>query len=207
MEFNITYEGQHSLEQVAKDFESRLSQKRIRQLTAKTLNETGTKVQGHIRKEIRKDYTITSKYLQRMSYLRTKATENSLNAFVYFSYRQIPYIGFKTSRPSTNKKGIVTMEIKKGNSFTLRHAFFATMRSGHLGIWALGKYVKGKMIYVKEKSSTGKYRLAEFKSASPFTMATSIPLQQKINDYHDKETPARMRRLLEYECTKMVSKV
>lgn len=201
---NITYEGKHTVNEIQKRFREQLPEKEILKTTARALNETAKKVQGFIRKEVRKEYTVNNKYLDRMSSISKYAAGNSnaLYAHVNFSYKPVPMIGFKhTGKPGQRKP--ISITVKKGKSATFRHTFIASLGSGHIGIFAPGSYNKGEFVYRNAQTSSGKTRITELKSASPFSMMHIKPMQAKIVEYVDKSLPSRLQYFLQKKLDKM----
>lgn len=203
---NITYEGQKSMREVEEDFKNLLSPKEIQKAAALTLNTTARRVLGMIKKEVKKDYTISNKYLDRAAKLTkpAKGTQQGLYAEVGYSFQTIPMIAFK--HRDKNKPGFVSfaskingvqIEIKRGKSQLLRHAFIKTMSSGHEGIFAHGHYNKGSFVSAREFTSSKKPRITELKTASPFTMYTSKAMDQRVTDYVDKTMTERYRTFLQ----------
>lgn len=212
MNFQITVEGRKSIEQIQREFEKNLSEKEILTATARAINDTSKRVQGFIRKEVRTNYTINRKYLERMSTVTrmAKGDHSRLYSEIAFRYKSIPMIGFKHSGEK-GKKRPITVTIKKGNSITLSHVFIATMRnqaksgevSEHQGIYGAGRYTGGKFIFDNSRTASGKQRITEYKSASPFTMSTTKPMEPKIKTYVDKYMPDRLRYFLQSKLDKL----
>lgn len=194
----ITYEGKQSISEIQKKFEKELKKKEILKTTARAINEVATKVQGHIRQQIRKEYTIQNKFLMKTSYLSKRAAgeESRLYAHVNYSFRPIPFIAFKHSG-GTGKRP-VTMTIKKGRSQVFRHAFIKDKRAGGQGVFAQGRYTNKRFVYHKDDR-----RVTELKTASPFTMAFSKAIQPRINAYIEKELPVKLELFLQKKLRRM----
>lgn len=205
---SITYDGRYSVQSIQAQFRNQLSEREILKTTARAINETAKKVQGHIRKEVRKDYTVNNKYLDRMSYVSKMAagTNSGLYSEVKFSYRPVPMIGFKHTGGTANKRGKkknISVTIKKGQAKTFRHAFLATFKSGHKGIFANGYYDGGKFTRDNTQTGTGKGRITELKSTSPFSMMNIAPMRAKINTYVDRSLPSRLQYFLQQKIDRM----
>jgi len=207
----IEFEKNHSVKDIQDEFRKYLSEKEILRGTARALNDAANRVQGHIRKEIRKEFTINNKYLSRASQVSHKATANTsdLYASVAFSNRPIPMIGFKHSaRPKQKNIPVkdrrpISVTITKGKTVFLKRAFFASFRSGHTGLYEAGSYDRGRFIHEKVKTSTGRTKITEMKAPSPFGMAFSERMQPKITKYVDGYLPGRVKFFLEQQLSKM----
>lgn len=214
--FNITLEKKDSLKDIQRKFESELSEKQIQATTARALNETGKTVQGFIKKQVRAEYTMSAKYLARMSTITHFASGNQSGLYtsINFRYKTIPMIAFKHTGKRGKKKSTITVQIKKGNSIALKHAFIAAMRntskqgevSEHEGIYAAGRYVGKKFVYDKSRTASGKTRITEMRTASPFTMSLSQSIQPKIDEYVSRTLPSRLEFFLQRKLDKMKSK-
>jgi hypothetical protein len=74
-------------------------------------------------------------------FVKTKdATQTNLSATLYASAKRIPLIDFKATgpEPSRQRAGGVTAKLK-GGAGRYPHAFIATMRSGHRGVFQRNK--------------------------------------------------------------------
>ena len=115
-------------------------------------------------------------------------------------------IGFKHTGGIANKKGVkrpITVTMKKGRAQVFRHAFLSTFRSGHTGIFARGRYSRGKFVYSNTETRTGHTRITELSSASPFTMMSIQPMQEKINNYIERSLPPRLQFFLQQKVDRM----
>ena len=95
------------------------------------------------------------------------------------------------------------IEIKKGKNQVLKHAFVASMVSGHTGIYAAGRYKGAHFMYDKEKTKTGKQKITEMKGPSASTMAANKNTQTHVTTYVEKNLPARLRALLQQKVDKL----
>lgn len=204
----ITYEGKQSITDIQKKFKEHLSQKEILKSTAYAINRTADRVQAHIRVQVRKEYTIKNKSLEKMSNVSKMAAGETtrLYAHVSFSYLTIPMILFRYTGTvgeiyniKTKQLKPITVTIRKGQTKVFRHAFIRQKKNGSgLGIFSYGRYQDKKFVPdLTLKKQT------ELKSASPFTMAFSKGIQPKINDYVAKELPGRLQALLDRKLKKM----
>ena len=213
MKVFITWEGKNSVESIQRQFKDQLSQQQILRTTARALNETSKRVQGFIKTQVRAGYTMNKKYLDRMASVGHYAKGDSSGLYVNINFRTraIPMIAFKHTGANRQKEQIVSVTITKGKSMTLRHAFIARMRntrnSGevteHEGIYGQGKYVKGKFVHNNAKTETGKPRLTEHVSTSPFTASTTKEMQPNVLKYVSTSLPSRLKYFLEKKIKKM----
>jgi hypothetical protein len=204
MNIKIEWEGKKSIKEIQNKFKKELSERAILQATARALNDTANRVQGHIRKEVKNSYTIKQKYLTRASNTSKKAypTTSGLYAEVSYSSKPIPMIGFENNA-QVGKHKPITVTIMKGQSKVFRHAFAATFRSGHTGIMQAGRYEKGKFIPGRLKTNSGRVRITELKAPSPFGMAFSEKIRPKIIKYVDGYLPGRVQFFLEQQLKKI----
>jgi len=210
MQIKVTIEGQKSLSGIQREFSDKLSEKQILKATALALNDTSRRVISRSKKEIKQEYTVSNKYLDRMAKVRKPArgTQSGLYAEIHFSYKPVPMIGFKNKDKGT-KKGIrlkaggVVVEILKGKQQLLKHAFISTMRSGHQGIYGRGSYVNGKFVFSKERTSTKKSRITEYKTASPFTMGRNKEIESRNTEFVKRTLPSRTKALLQQQVDKL----
>ena len=195
----ITFEGRQSVSDIQRKFKDQLSEKEILKTTAFAINTTAKRLQGHIRIQVRKQYTVKNERLKNMSFVSKQAAgqPSRLYAHVDFSYRPVPMIDFKhTGTPGSRRP--VTVTIKKGQTKVFRPAFIKEKKNGGQGIFAQGRYADKKFSYQKDSK-----RITDLKSASPFTMTFSHDMQPKINEYVAKELPGRLGALLERKLLKM----
>ena len=210
MKISVSIEGKRAVQDIQKEFKDQLSEKQILKTTAFALNETSRRAISFVRKEVRKEYTVNNKYLKRMAKLGkpAKSTPSGLYAEVLYSYKPVPMIAFKFKAQS-KKKGSksnlrnIQVEIRKGKQTLLRHVFIATMKSGHTGIWAHGQYQHGKFVYSRNKTASGKDRMSEMQTASPFTLGTNKDIEKRAIEQIQKTLPSRLRALLQQRVDKL----
>lgn len=211
---SVEYEGNKSMQKVADEFRGQLSEKEIAKTAAFAVNTTARRVLSMVRREVKKDYTISNKYLKKMAVLSKPARGHAsgLYAEVSYNFGTIPMIGFKHKDLNSKKQKFfafnskmkgVQIEIKKGKMLILKHAFIKSMASGHLGIWAHGQYMGKKFIPDNRTTSSGKLKITEIKSASPYTMYTSKVMSKKIQKYVDDSLTERFRAMLKIKLDKI----
>ena len=213
VEVKLEYEGKRSMQAIADDFKSQLSQKEIMKTAAYTLNQTANRVVGFELRSVTKLYTAKRKDLKDSIKVSKKAsgTQGGLYASLSYTYKGISMYKFKNKGLDT-KLGFVTyrkkikgvqVEIKKGKTTLLKHAFIKTMPNGHRGIWMHGSYTGGKFVPEDVKTSKGKPKISEMKTASPFGMLTSNKMTSELRAYIDKNLPERFRILLQNKVNKL----
>lgn len=186
-----------------------LSEKEILKTTAFALNETLKKTKPQIKKEIRAGYTIGRKYQDGMSEVtkKAKATQSGLYSELSLKNAPFPMVGFTYTdkKPKNWRKGMpggVEVQIKKGKPEILKHAFTATMPNGHTGIFQRGSYKSGKFVPGNVKMVTGKRKITELKTASPFGMFNNKDVQARITQTIKSQLPGRVKALLQQKIDK-----
>lgn len=101
------------------------------------INRGLTTVRGQSSRKIRGVYNITHSNLRTETniYLR-KASSSNLSGDITFSGHKIPLARFNITPSAPGKKGMVRASVLKGSGqTTLKHAFIAKMKSGHIGVF------------------------------------------------------------------------
>ena len=207
----ITYEGKKSVEKIQQQFKKNLSEKEILKTTARAINETAKKVQGNIRQQIRREFTIKNKYLMKPGYKSytskmASGSQNRLYAHIKFSYRPMPMTAFSfTGKPTKKgKQRPVSVEIKKGHRIYLRHAtVWERRRKKETDIVTYGIYAHGRYVGKKFVPSTDSHKVTELKTSSPYSMSMGNLMQSKINSYVEKELPIKLQIFLQKKIDKM----
>lgn len=138
-----------AIREVTRGF-SNLTKQQINGAVSRAMNHTIAIGRTESSRQIRQIYKIKTKYLgakpkkdadTRNSALAVKpSTTNTLQAAIRATGRPLPLIAF----PARKSKAGITIQIKAGTTKVLPGAFFATMKSGHRGIFARGAYAGGK---------------------------------------------------------------
>jgi hypothetical protein len=207
---NIKVEFKTPIGKIQKEFENQLSGKQILKTTAVALNETARKAIPQLKKEAKTRYTIDRKYLSKIAKITKPARGTHSGLYVELSTNTspTPLIGFKhrNLKPMHWKRGMsggVQIEVIKGKQHLLKHAFIATMTSGHTGIFQSGRYQGGKFVPGKDRTSSGKTRITELKSASPFSMIRNKDIEKNIQNTIQSQLPGRVRALLQQKVDKL----
>jgi hypothetical protein len=201
--FKIEIKTKADVRKIQTRFRLYLSEEQILKTTARTLNITAERVRGFAKREVKEVFTINKKYLDRMSYVSKYAsgTVGGLQADVSFSFKPTPMVGFSYMR--NGSRGGLTIEIKRGVQKPMRHAFVATMKSGHTGIYATGRYIGKKFVPLKERTTGGKTRITELRSSSAYSMFLNPTMQKKTVAYVSDQLPKRLTALLQQKVNKM----
>lgn len=216
---NLSQEAGKSISEIRKKFSGVLSKEQIDKTLAFTINETARRVISRGRKEMKQEYTINNKYLERYSKIPLKASTGFLEARIAFNYGTVPLIGFKHKDLNkrsqryfayNSKMNGVEVEIKKGAKKVWKHAFIKTMRAGntssHEGIYAHGYYSSGKFVNVDKKTRSGKSMMTELKTVSPFTMNTNTSAGKRMTAYINNTMPSRFEAIINNKLKKMGAK-
>lgn len=145
MEIKITQEKRGEVERIQNEFRSKLSPNEILRGTAQGINKTLSDAVPLIKKSIKERYNINKKYLNRQIKVSPKAKPSRLWGGIKVNQHRIPIIAFNPKQSGSH----ISVAIRKGKTTMIRHAFIATMTSGHEGVFARGEYqgknfVRGK---------------------------------------------------------------
>lgn len=193
MKIIITQEKRGEIERIQKEFKNLLSENEILRGTAQGLNSALSRTIPKINKQIKDKYNITQKYLSRMAVVVPKASAARLYGGIKINYSPIPLIAFKPKQTGGN----ITVTIHKGKTVVIHNAFITTMASGHRGVYSRGRYAKERgFIPETTKTTNGKVRITEIKTASPFTMGTSKSVVEEVSAFMGTEIVARVTGIL-----------
>ena len=156
MEIKITQEKRGEVERIQNEFRSKLSPNEILRGTAQGVNSALTRSIPRINKRIKERYNISQKYLSRQAVVSPKANSGSLYGGIKINESRLPIIAFKPKQSGSS----ISVAIHKGKTTMIRHAFVATMASGHKGVFSRGRYQK-RVGFVpgREKTASGKIRI------------------------------------------------
>lgn len=204
MEIIITQEKRREIERIQQQFRRLLSEAEILKATAQGINGVmGRGVISRLKKAVKTRYNVSQKYLNRFAVVSPKAYSNRLYAGIKINYSPVPLIAFKPKQTQGN----VSVAIQKGKAVVIHNAFISTMASGHQGVYSRGRYVKGRgFVPEKSKTESGKVRITELRTASPFTMATGASVADDVQKYMGKEVVARVEGILKSRVKKIKSK-
>ena len=124
MKVDIQLKG---FKELARSFDPKV----LRNATVRTLNDTAALAHTATSKHIRSSYTISAKAIKKALRVK-KANFTAFVAEIVATGKRIPVAAFNTRK---NKKGISVQIKRRGARKTIKHAFKATMSSGHVGIW------------------------------------------------------------------------
>lgn len=199
MELRFEQEVRGEVERIQQQFKDRLSADQILKITAGAINGVLQRSSiPRINKKVKEEYNITQKYLSRTAQLKPKATAYKLWGGISLNDSPIPMIAFKPKwRRKKRNPSALTVEIRKGRTEVVRHAFIATMASGHKGVFARGKYSKKKFEHGNEKTQSGKTRITQIHSPSPFKMATIRTVADDVREHMGIEVLKRVEGALQ----------
>lgn len=200
MEIMITQKRQKEIERIQREFQNLLSKNEILRGTAQGLNSALSRTIPKINKQIKSEYNIAQKYLSRMAVVFPKASAARLYGGIKINYFPVPVIAFKPKQTQSN----ITVTIHKGKNVVIHNAFITSMASGHKGVYSRGKYAKGRgFIPESIKTTGGKVRITELKTASPFTMGTSKSVAEEVSAFMGAESVARITGILKAKVNKI----
>ena len=110
---------------------------------------------------------------------------------------RLPIIAFKPKQSGSS----ISVAIHKGKTTMIRHAFVATMASGHKGVFSRGRYQK-RVGFVpgREKTASGKIRITELMTASPFTMGYFAGRSDRRGGVHGQRGDGACARYIDQPC-------
>lgn len=203
MDIKITQEKRGEVERIQKEFRSKLSENEILRGTAQGINSALSKSVPRINKQIKAKYNITQKYLSRQAVVSPKANSNNLYGGIKINENKLPIIAYKPKQTG----GSISVAIHKGKTVLIRNAFIATMASGHKGVFARGRYQKRTgFVPGREKTASGKIRITELLTASPFTMGISQDVARDVQEFMGNEVSARVHGILTSRVNKIAAK-
>ncbi|MDL2289944.1 phosphate/phosphite/phosphonate ABC transporter substrate-binding protein [Paludibacteraceae bacterium OttesenSCG-928-F17] len=205
MKIEIKQEKRNEIERIQREFANQLSEKEILKSTAQAINTTLSRSisnkQKGINAGIKREYNITQKYLSRMAAVSPKANSGHLWGGIMINEGKIPIIGFKPKQAGSH----ISVQIHKGKTVYVRNSFVATMASGHTGVYSRGKYDKKEgFIPGKEKTESGKIRITQMHTASPFGMGTSKNVSAEVQSFMGDEVLARVEGILRSKVDKIM---
>jgi Prophage minor tail protein Z (GPZ) len=114
--------------------------------TLRALNKTAAQAKTQAGREIRQRYNIGSRELGRHISV-TRASRTSLVAIVRPSGRKLPVYAFGARQTRAG----VRVTIKRGAPRVIAHAFIVRTRSGHVGVFARGRYAGKSFVHQKPR--------------------------------------------------------
>ncbi len=171
---------------------------------AVALNRTAAKVKSGASREIRKEYKIRAKDISKDMRL-SKAAAQKLKAGVISIGRPIPIMSFGARQ---TKKG-VTANIS-GTRKRFPGAFIVRMSSGHIGVFARGKYKAGK--FHSRHTRVKPWHLNDTTITELKTLSVPVAFSQDVIMQHltqkiDSEFPIELGRVLNVFSSRHVQKM
>lgn len=203
MEIRITQEKRGEIERIQNEFRNKLSPNEILRGTAQGINSTLSRSVPRINKRIKERYNITQKYLSRQAIVSPKASSNNLYGGIKINEDRLPIIAFRPKQTGSS----ISVAIHKGKTVMIRNAFVATMASGHKGVFARGRYQKRTgFVPGREKTASGKIRITQLMTASPFTMGISPDVRTDVSEFMGHEVTARVHGILTSRVNRIAAK-
>lgn len=193
MKIEFTQEKRGEIERIQHEFRDRLSENEILRATAQGINSALSRSIPRINKRVKAAYNIKQKYLSRVAVVSPKANSTALWGGIKIKEDRLPVFAFKPKQTGS----AISVAIHKGKTVVIRRAFIATMANGHTGVFSRGRYVKRTgFVPGREKTATGKVRITELFTASPFTMGVSKEVAHNVQQFMGLELPARVHGIL-----------
>ena len=154
----------------------------------------------------REDLTnINKKYLNRQIKVSPKAKPSRLWGGIKVNQHRIPIIAFNPKQSGSH----ISVAIRKGKTTMIRHAFIATMTSGHEGVFARGEYqgknfVRGK--FPPKRKNTKGWLITELLTTSSFRMSLAPDIRPKVSRFIGNEVTARIHEKLTSRVNKIAAK-
>lgn len=203
MEIRITQEKRGEIERIQNEFRNKLSPNEILRGTAQGINSALSRSVPRINKRIKERYNITQKYLSRQAIVSPKASSNNLYGGIKINEDRLPIIAFRPKQTGSS----ISVAIHKGKTVMIRNAFVATMASGHKGVFARGRYQKRTgFVPGREKTASGKIRITQLMTASPFTMGISPDVRTDVSEFMGHEVTARVHGILTSRVNRIAAK-
>jgi len=114
--------------------------------TARALNKTAAQTKTQAGREISTRYNIKSREAGRQISV-DRATKVSLTAIVKPSGRKLPVMAFQAQKTPSG----VRVHIKRGSPKVIAHAFIVKLKSGHVGVFARGRYAGGRFVHQRPR--------------------------------------------------------
>ena len=202
MDIKITQEKRGEIERIQDEFRSKLSKNEILRGTAQGINSSLSRSIPKINKEIKAKYNIAQKHLSKKAVLAPKANSNSLWGAIRIKTGNLPIMAFKPKQTG----GSISVSIHKGKPVLIRNSFIATMPGGHKGVYSRGKYVKRSgFIPGRERTISGKMRITELLTTSPFAMGVSKGVRNDVAEFMGNEVAARVHGILTSRVNKIAA--
>jgi hypothetical protein len=110
--------------------------------TVRVLNKTASAARTQAGREIAARYNISSRVVGRQISV-SRANRTTLTAIVSPSGRRLPVLAFQARETPAG----VRIQIIRGSPKVIAHAFIATTRSGHRGVFARGYYSGRRFVH------------------------------------------------------------
>lgn len=166
-----------------------------RRATATALNVVARKARTAASKEIRQIYKIRAKDIGKATVI-SRAHQSNLQAAVIATGRPLPIMAFN---PRFSKRGVTVNIMGKRKRFA--HAFRATMKSGHVGVFVRGQYRSGKLVARPKRVRPPKENdnpITEVRTVGiPSAMGNDIVMRHLLEKV-EQELPRELSRAFNY---------
>jgi hypothetical protein len=160
---------------------------------SRALTKAATQARTQAAREIRDRYNISARLVARQIDV-TRSTPDTLVALLKPQGSKLPVIAFQARQ---TRRG-VTVQIKRGSRRLIPHAFIATMRSGHTGVFARGVY--SGLSFVHRSKRLRRYPKPDLPITELFTVGVPQPFaSQAVLDALERKVRQRFPQLLDHE--------
>lgn len=205
---DVKIDVREAVKTLQKEF-SEMEGSKFRLAVARSLNSMASILRTRAKREAMKTYSLKRSEFKVDKYMGIgKASRNDLTAKLGVSIKPFPIYAF---RPVQTEKGISVRIM--GQAKTIRNAFIATMKSGHIGVFGRGGYqnikdfnwrntprsnatafrrINGKIVPVAPNDNP----IEELKTASPYSMVTHSSVLESLAADLEQEFPDRLLKQL-----------
>lgn len=207
MEIRFTQEKRGEIERIQREFRNQLSEDVILNSTARGLKDalkrTISNKERGVNGQLKKRYNIAPKYIKDTAKVSPTPTKSSLWGGIKINDKNLPVIAFRPKQSGSS----ISVSFEKGKPKTIRNAFIATMSSGHVGVFARGKYedgggfVRGK--FKPMRKNTKGYRITELLTTSTFKMSITPTASAQIRELMGELAIERVHGILQGQVDKL----
>jgi Prophage minor tail protein Z (GPZ) len=141
----VNIDIRHDIDRAVRQL-NELQRKVIPLATVRALNKTAQQAKTQAGREIRGRYNLPSRVVGRQITV-SRANTTTLTAIVRPSGRKIPVMAFQARQTAAG----VRIQIIRGSPKVIAHAFIVRTRSGHLGVFARGRYSGRSFVHEKPR--------------------------------------------------------
>lgn len=160
----------------------------------RALNKVAARVKTEAGRAIKQRYNVSARAVGRAITVK-KAGTGSIVASVDTTGKPFPLQAFKARGKLF--RGPVSVEVVRGQRKMVRHGFLGQTKSGHVGIFARGRYKAGVFVHRRGRDEAHKYPEPDLPITELVTF--SVPRVFKIKQIQDV-----MKRVVEDEWQKVI---